>query len=127
MAKPDKYQIDVSVESAYIEAQSDPENGRYVFAYTITIANTGSQAAQLISRHWIITNAENKVQEVRGEGVVGEQPVLLPGSSFQYTSGAVLETPIGTMCGSYKMVASDGTRFDAEIPPFTLSVPRTLH
>jgi len=122
-----RYQIEVSVKCSYIETQSDPANDRYVFAYTVTITNTGTEPAQLLTRHWIITDAEHKVQEVQGDGVVGEQPTVLPGSSFQYTSGAVLETPVGTMRGSYQMIASDGTLFDAEIPLFTLSVPRTLH
>lgn len=127
MGNTEKYQINVSVKTAYIEAQSDPKKNRYVFAYTVTITNTGIEAAQLLTRHWVITNAEHNVQEVRGEGVVGEQPTVLPGESFEYTSGTILESPVGTMRGSYQMVASDGTRFDAEIPSFTLSVPRTLH
>ncbi|MDH3639072.1 MAG: Co2+/Mg2+ efflux protein ApaG [Gammaproteobacteria bacterium] len=123
----EKYRIDVKVKTAFVEAQSDPLADRYVFAYTITITNVGTVAAQLVTRHWIITDANDKVQEVQGEGVVGEQPHLVPGTSFQYTSGAVLETPVGTMGGSYQMIAEDGTEFDAEIPGFTLSVPRTLH
>lgn len=127
MGNTEKYQINVSVKTAYIEAQSDPKKNRYVFAYTVTITNTGSEAAQLLTRHWVITNAEHNVQEVRGEGVVGEQPTVIPGASFEYTSGTILESPVGTMRGSYQMVAADGTRFDAEIPSFTLSVPRTLH
>ncbi|MDH3379118.1 MAG: Co2+/Mg2+ efflux protein ApaG [Gammaproteobacteria bacterium] len=122
-----KYSVAIEVRTAYIAAQSDPDNDRYVFAYTITITNNGSAAAKLISRHWKITDAENKVQEVRGEGVVGEQPHLESGMSFEYTSGTVLETPVGTMTGSYQMIADDGTTFDAEIPSFTLSMPRTLH
>ncbi|MDH3281055.1 MAG: Co2+/Mg2+ efflux protein ApaG [Gammaproteobacteria bacterium] len=123
----EKYRIDVKVKTAFVEAQSDPLADRYVFAYTITITNVGTVAAQLLTRHWIITDAHDKVQEVQGEGVVGEQPHLAPGTSFQYTSGAVLETPVGTMGGSYQMVADDGTRFDTEIPVFTLCVPRALH
>ena len=123
----DKYCIDVQVKAGYIEAQSEPGDDRFVFAYTVTIRNTGSVAAQLMTRHWVITDAHNRVQEVRGEGVVGEQPHLEPGASFQYTSGAVLETAVGTMAGSYHMRADDGTQFDAAIPTFTLSVPRTLH
>lgn len=107
--------------------QSEPDAGRYVFAYTITIKNTGSVAAQLISRHWIITDTENKVQEVRGLGVVGEQPLLKPEQSFEYTSGTAIATPVGTMHGSYQMVAEDGLQFDAPIPEFTLSMPRVLH
>jgi len=127
MIDQSKYKVAIEVRTAYIAAQSDPGNDRYVFAYTITITNKGSDAAKLISRHWKITDAENKVQEVRGEGVVGEQPRLKSGMSFEYTSGTVLETPVGTMAGSYQMIADDGTTFDAEIPSFTLSMPRTLH
>jgi ApaG protein len=122
-----KHFIEVDVKTAYVSAQSAPEANRYVFAYTITITNTGSIAAKLMTRHWVITDANNKVQEVRGEGVVGEQPYLVPGMSFQYTSGTMIETPVGSMRGSYQMVAEDGTEFDAEIPPFMLSMPRTLH
>ena len=119
--------IKVDVQPIYIEAQSLPEENRYVFAYTVNIQNTGTTAARLVSRHWIITDANGKVQEVKGEGVVGEQPYLKPGESFRYTSGAILDTAVGTMRGSYQMIADDGIKFDAEIPPFTLSVPRTLH
>lgn len=119
--------IQVVVATRFLEDQSIPEDDRYVFAYTIRIENAGEVPARLISRHWLITDANGKVQEVRGEGVVGEQPWLRPGESFEYTSGAVLETPLGTMQGSYQMLADDGTRFDAEIAPFTLSIPRTLH
>ena len=122
-----KHDIDVAVRTAYISAQSSPENNRYVFAYTVTITNSGTVPAKLLTRHWIITDSNEKTQEVRGEGVVGEQPYLAPGMSFEYTSGTILETPVGVMRGSYQMVADDGTRFDAEIPAFTLSVPRTLH
>lgn len=122
-----RYQMDIEVETTYIDEQSDPENNRFVFAYTITIRNTGTVAAQLISRHWIITDANNDTQEVRGDGVVGEQPHLEPGEGFQYTSGTVLDTPIGSMRGSYQMVADDGIHFDAEIPTFTLSRPNALH
>lgn len=121
------YQIQVRVETQYIEEQSAPEHDRYVFAYTITISNAGRVPARLLTRHWIITDANDKVQEVRGEGVVGEQPHLRPGEQFRYTSGTMIETPVGNMRGSYQMVADDGVEFDAEIPPFTLSVPRTLH
>lgn len=127
MIKADKHQIDIAVKTTYIPAQSAPENNRYVFAYTITITNAGSMPAKLLTRHWVITDANEKTQEVRGEGVVGEQPYLVPGMSFEYTSGTILETPVGVMRGSYQMVADDGTRFDAEVPAFTLSVPRTLH
>jgi ApaG protein len=121
------YAIDVSAATQYLADQSDEAAGRYVFAYTITMRNTGTIAAQLISRHWIITDAQGLVQEVRGLGVVGEQPLLEPGQSFEYTSGAAIATSVGTMKGSYQMVAADGTRFEAPIPEFTLSVPRVLH
>ena len=119
--------IDVAVESRFLPEQSLPEDGRYVFAYTIRIHNSGQVPARLISRHWLITDDNGKVVEVRGEGVVGEQPWLRPGEDFEYTSGAVLETAHGTMQGSYQMLADDGTHFDAQIAEFTLSVPRTLH
>lgn len=121
------HNIRVRVESAYIEDQSDSDQNRYVFAYTVTIRNEGSVAAQLLTRHWVITDSNGKVQEVRGEGVVGERPHLRPGEAFQYTSGTMLETPVGTMHGSYQMLADDGTEFNAEISPFILSVPRMLH
>ena len=124
-AKPND--ISVKTRTVYIADQSDPANDRYVFAYTITITNSGSTAAQLVSRHWIITDATDKVQEVRGKGVVGEQPHLRPGESFEYTSGSAIATPVGTMRGSYQMVADDGTKFDVAIPEFTLSMPRVLH
>ena len=127
MAEGKKYQISVSVNTAYLAEQSDPSADRYVFAYTITIANSGTVAAQLISRHWIITDAENVVQEVKGLGVVGEQPLLRPGESFEYTSGTAMATPVGTIRGTYQMVAEDGNKFEAEIPQFTLSMPRVLH
>ena len=120
-------QISIEVATDYVDDQSEPEYGRYVFAYTITIANKGDVAAQLLSRHWVITDANGKVQEVTGDGVVGEQPNLSPGESFRYSSGAVLETPVGAMEGSYRMVAENGTNFDAPIPPFTLAVPGVLH
>jgi ApaG protein len=121
------YEIRVHSSTQYVEEQSDPDAGRYVFAYTITIENTGGIAAQLLSRRWLITDASGKVQEVQGAGVVGEQPVIEPGSSYRYTSAAMLETPVGSMQGSYEMLARDGVRFDADIPVFTLSVPRLLH
>lgn len=127
MAEGKKYHISVSVNTAYLADQSDPSADRYVFAYTVTIANTGTVAAQLISRHWIITDADNVTQEVRGLGVVGEQPLLRPGESFEYTSGTAMATPVGSMRGSYQMVAEDGNKFDAEIPSFMLSMPRVLH
>lgn len=123
----EKHRIQVMVKSAYVSAQSVPESNRYVFAYTVTITNSGKVPARLLTRHWIITDANQKVQEVWGEGVVGEQPYLAPGTSFEYTSGTVLETPVGVMRGSYQLEAEDGTRFEAQIPAFTLSVPRTLH
>jgi ApaG protein len=123
----DKYRIDISVKTAYLAEQSLPEMNRYVFAYTITIANAGTIPARLLTRHWIITDGHQNVREVRGDGVVGEQPYLAPGARFEYTSGAIIETPVGTMRGSYQMVADDGATFAAEIPEFTLSVPRTLH
>jgi len=121
------YQITVRARSTYVPEQSDEDGGRFVFAYTITITNTGTAAAKLISRHWIITDSDNRVQEVRGMGVVGEQPTLKPQESFEYTSGTAIATPVGTMRGSYQMVAADGTAFDAPIPEFTLSIPRVLH
>jgi ApaG protein len=125
---PDKrYEITVSARTTFVPEQSDENAARYVFAYTITIKNTGTIPAQLLSRHWIITDAENQVQEVRGDGVVGEQPFLRPQESYEYTSGAAIATPVGTMRGSYQMVAEDGFRFDAPIPEFTLSMPRILH
>ena len=124
---PQKYAITVNAKTVFIPEQSDVAADRYVFAYTITIANSGSVPAQLVSRQWVITDANNKTQEVRGLGVVGEQPKLKPGESFEYTSGTSIGTPVGTMKGSYQMVAEDGERFDAPIPEFTLSMPRVLH
>lgn len=121
------YQLDIRVSARFLDDQSQPTDNRFVFAYTITIENRGSVPARLVSRHWLITDANGKVEEVRGDGVVGEQPWMRPGDSFEYTSGAVLETAVGTMRGSYQMLADDGTRFEAPIPQFTLSVPRTLH
>ncbi len=127
MNDPAMNNIQVDVETRYIEEQSKPEQNYYVFAYTITIQNKGSQAAQLLTRHWVITDSNQKVQEVRGDGVVGEQPHLKPGEQFVYTSGTMLETSVGTMRGSYQMLADDGSRFDAEIDEFVLSTPRVLH
>jgi ApaG protein len=127
MASEKKYQINVTTRTTYVPEQSDPDSGRFVFAYTITIRNTGSVTAQLISRHWIITDANNRVQEVRGLGVVGEQPLLKADESFEYTSGTAIATPVGTMRGTYQMVAEDGLQFDAPVPEFTLSMPRVLH
>ncbi len=121
------YNIEVAVDTTYILEQSAPELNRYVFAYTITIRNEGSMPAKLLNRHWIITDAMGNIQEVKGVGVVGEQPHLKPGEGFQYTSGTVLETPVGSMEGSYQMKADDGTEFNANIPAFTLSVPHALH
>ena len=119
--------IRVSVETSYLPDQSDPGSRRYVFSYTITIRNEGSVPARLLTRHWIITDANGKVKEVRGEGVVGEQPYLLPGQGFRYSSAAVIETPVGAMQGSYRMLADDGEHFDAPITPFTLAMPGLLH
>ena len=127
MAKKIHYNITVAAQTFYLEEQSNPDRDRYVFAYTILIQNQGNIPAKLLSRHWIITDANGKVEEVRGEGVVGEQPYLRPGEGFQYTSGAILETAVGSMKGSYQMLADDGVTFDADIPPFVLSIPRTLH
>lgn len=127
MAESKKYEIAVSAQTQYLEEQSDPTNGRFVFAYTITIRNSGTIAAQLISRHWIITDADGQVQEVRGLGVVGHQPLLQPGESFEYTSGSAIGTPVGTMRGSYQMTAEDGSQFEAPIAEFTLAMPRVLH
>lgn len=127
MAQEKLYTIDVRTATQYLAEQSDEGAGRYVFAYTITLRNIGNVSAQLISRHWIITDAQGLVQEVRGMGVVGAQPLIPPGESFEYTSGAAIATSVGTMKGAYQMLASDGTRFEAPIPEFTLSVPRVLH
>ncbi|MEK7323081.1 MAG: Co2+/Mg2+ efflux protein ApaG [Pseudomonadota bacterium] len=127
MNSDSSYSIKVLVEPFYVEEQSVPAENRFVFAYTVSIQNLGRVPAKLISRHWIITDANGKTQEVRGQGVVGEQPYLRPGEAFQYTSGAVLDTAVGTMRGTYQMVGDDGNHFDADIPVFTLSVPRTLH
>lgn len=122
-----RYQIEVRVRSDYVVEQSQPDDQRYVFSYTVTIENSGQAAARLINRHWVIADSNGKVQEVRGEGVVGEQPHLKPGESYRYTSGTILETPIGSMHGSYEMLADDGTRFDADIHPFSLATPTSLH
>lgn len=127
MTDKQSHQIRVDVSTHFLDEQSEPELDRYVFSYTITIANLGDVAASLLSRHWVITDANGKVQEVRGDGVVGEQPRLNPGEQFRYSSGTVLETPVGSMEGSYQMLAEDGIRFDAPIAPFTLAVPGLLH
>lgn len=121
------YEIRIQVATHYVDEQSEPEIDRYVFAYTITIENLSDVPAQLLSRHWVITDANGKVQEVSGDGVVGEQPRLNPGEVYRYSSGAILETPVGAMQGSYRMHADDGIDFDAPIPAFTLAVPGMLH
>jgi ApaG protein len=123
---PIPYHIRIEVETSYLDEQSDPKERRYVFSYTITIRNEGMVPARLMARHWVITDANGKVQEVRGDGVVGEQPHLKPGQGFRYSSGAVLETPVGAMQGSYEMVTDDGTRFDAPIAVFRLAMPGIL-
>jgi ApaG protein len=120
-------EIGIQVVTDYVDDQSEPSSDRYVFAYTITITNNGDVPARLISRHWVITDANGKVQEVSGDGVVGEQPHLNPGEEFRYSSGAVLETPVGAMQGLYRMEADNGVNFDAPIAPFTLAVPGVLH
>ena len=121
------YQFSVSVRPQFVPEHSRPDEDKFLFAYTVTIRNTGDVTAQLISRHWVITDAHNKVEEVQGLGVVGEQPVLQPGEAFEYTSGCPIATPVGSMRGSYQCVAEDGTRFEAPIAEFLLSMPRTLH
>lgn len=127
MAASERYEAAVSVETVFVAEQSDIEQNRYVFSYTVTITNIGSIAAQLISRHWVITDATQQVKEVRGLGVVGAQPLIKPGDHYRYTSGCVLDTPEGTMRGSYQMAAEDGTSFEAVIESFRLSMPRVLH
>ena len=127
MAQEKHYAVSVGTATQYLADQSDESADRYVFSYTITIRNAGNASAQLISRHWIITDSRGQVQEVRGLGVVGAQPMLRPGETFEYTSGTSIATPVGTMRGTYQMVGEDGARFDAAIPEFTLSVPRVLH
>jgi ApaG protein len=122
-----KYEFTVTASPQFIAEQSDPEADQYVFAYTITVHNTGEVTARLLSRHWVITDADGKVEEVKGDGVVGEQPLLRPGEAFRYTSGTPLETPVGSMRGTYHCVAEDGTHFDATVPEFVLSGPRVLH
>ena len=122
-----EYKISIEVEPAYIEEQSDPDHEQYVFSYTVTIINDGTVPAKLLTRHWVITDADGETQEVKGEGVVGEQPYLKPGEAFQYTSGTLMKTPVGSMQGSYQMLADDGIKFDAPIPEFYLVVPKTLH
>ncbi|MEC5386089.1 Co2+/Mg2+ efflux protein ApaG [Uliginosibacterium sp. H3] len=122
-----KYLIHVETSAEFIADQSSPDEGRFVFAYQIRIENKGKVPAKLISRHWLITDAEGRVQEVRGVGVIGEQPTIAPGESFEYTSGCSIATPVGTMRGEYQMTAEDGTDFDADIPEFLLPGPRVLH
>ena len=127
LTEPPALKIRVEVETSYIEEQSDPRDKRFVFSYTITIRNEGRVPARLLTRHWIITDANGNVKETRGDGVVGEQPYLKPGQGFRYSSGAVIETPVGTMQGSYQMIADDGQHFDAPIAPFRLAMPGVLH
>lgn len=122
-----RYQIDVSVVSRYLPEQSQPEKNRYAFAYSVTIQNNGQLPAQLLSRHWLITDGDGHVQEVRGPGVIGKQPLIEPGQSHSYDSGTLLSTQVGTMQGSYQMLAEDGHSFDAPIAPFRLAVPGVLH
>ena len=119
--------IEVKVLPAYIAEQSDPSNNHFVFSYTVTIKNKGSAPAKLLTRHWIITDGDGQTQEVKGDGVIGEQPNLQPGEGFQYTSGTFMNTPFGTMHGSYQMVSDKGEKFDAMIPSFQLTVPNALH
>lgn len=127
LKEPEHNHIEVGVETNYLAEQSSPDDERYVFAYNVTIHNAGDVAAKLMTRHWIITDANGNVQEVHGEGVVGEKPYLRPGETYEYTSGTVLETPVGSMQGSYQMVTDSGQAFDADIPAFTLALPHTLH
>lgn len=127
MEKNSTFKVQIVAQVKHLADQSDEADNRFVFSYTITLTNNGDSTVQLLSRHWIITDGNNQIQEVRGQGVVGEQPVIKPGQSFGYTSGTVLSTPVGTMTGSYQMVSEDGTKFEAPIPQFVLSVPRVLH
>ena len=127
MSHTEKHHITVDVATTYVEAQSSPEANRYVFTYTITIRNQGTAAARLLNRHWLITDADRKIQEVRGEGVIGKQPYLTPGEAYEYTSGAAIETPVGAMEGEYEMIDDDGNRFLAPVAPFSLSVPHLVH
>ena len=122
-----RHNIQVSVDTEFLADQSDPDSLRWVFAYHITIRNEGSVSARLLTRHWVITDGEERVQEVHGEGVIGEQPHIAPGQTFSYTSGAILETEVGSMRGSYQMIGEVGTHFDAHVPMFTLAVPHALH
>lgn len=120
-------EIKINVRTAYIPEQSEPAEDRYVFAYTINIENQGEQAARLLNRHWLIADADGKTQEVEGEGVVGKQPYLTPGEAFEYTSATLINTPVGSMRGSYEMVDDEGTVFQADIPIFTLAQPHVLN
>jgi ApaG protein len=122
-----RYQVDVSVETRFLAEQSQPEQNRFAFAYTITVRNTGTVPAKLLSRHWVITDGDGQVEEIRGDGVVGQQPLIAPGQSHTYTSGTVMTTKVGNMQGAYQMLADDGKRFDAIIAPFRLAVPGALH
>lgn len=123
----DSQPIQVAVKTEYLAEQSDANSQRWVFAYHITIRNEGQQTAQLLTRHWVITDGDDRQQEIHGEGVVGEQPRIAPGQEYHYSSGAILETEVGSMRGSYQMISEDGTCFDADIPAFTLAAPRALH
>jgi ApaG protein len=122
-----KDNIKVSVNTTYLQQESDPENNKYYFLYTVSIINRGEVGAKLLSRHWVIEDANGKVQNVKGDGVVGDQPYINPGDEYQYTSGTVLETSLGTMKGSYQMINDLDKYFDAEIPEFVLSIPRVIH
>ena len=122
-----RYQVDVSVTTRFLPEQSQPEQNRFAFSYNVSIHNTGDLAAKLLSRHWLITNGDGQVQEVRGSGVIGQQPVIEPGATHSYSSGTVMSTRVGTMQGSYQMIATDGKKFDAIIAPFRLAVPGSLH
>ena len=121
------YRIRIDIETQYLDEQSDPNEERYVFGYTITIRNEGDLPARLLGRHWLITDSNGKVQEVRGDGVVGEQPHLAPGQAFRYSSGAIIDTPVGSMQGAYHMQSDDGQHFEAPIAAFTLAMPGMLH
>jgi len=127
MSKENLSNINIDVQTAFIPEQSEVQNNRYVFSYTITILNQGDETAQLLNRHWIITDANGKTQEVKGEGVIGQQPHIKPGESYQYTSGTVLQTPVGSMQGEYEMTRDNGSRFMTEIAPFSLAYPQALH
>lgn len=124
---PQEHPIHIDVETHYLDEQSDPDNKRYVFSYFITISNQGTEQVQLLSRYWMITDGNQKIQEVEGEGVIGEQPKIQPGESYSYTSGTVIATEVGSMSGHYKMITESGEQFDAQIPTFTLALPNALH